>query len=121
MTITVEDVQKALPKYAKLDETQIETAIDLASGYLVGVNADWERHPECDKALLLASISMTLKLHFPQQVETFNALDNNVVEMLTSVWSSSLMKKNKNRYMRIVGERDDCEGKKYIIAKGRSV
>lgn len=107
MSVTPEDVKAVLPKYKALTDEQIEGAIQLAGAYLDGVNADWGKSDKADTILLLASASFTLKLHFPQQVDTYNALDNNVAEMVNSLWSSANMVKKKNRFMRVVGVRDD--------------
>lgn len=117
MTVTVDDVKKLLPNYANLNDDQIESAITIARGYLSGVNADWVKHDEADSALLLASASFTLKAHFPQSVNTFTALDNQVADILASMWSSSNMQKNKNMFLGCVGKRDtNCNDAKYIIA-----
>ena len=117
MTVTVDDVKKLLPNYANLNDDQIESAIQIARGYLSGVNADWVTHAEADSALLLASASFTLKAHFPQSVNTFTALDNQVADILASMWSSSNMQKNKNMFTGCVGKRhENCDNAKYIIA-----
>jgi hypothetical protein len=106
MTVAIDDIREALPKYQGLTDNQIQKAINLAEGYLDGINPDWASFPKAEDIHLLASVSMTLKLHFPQTVNQYNALDNNVMEMVQSMWNSANMIKKKGRFMRVV-EPDD--------------
>jgi hypothetical protein len=123
MTVTVDDVKKLLPNYQNLNDDQIEGAIQIARGYLTGVNGDWAKHSEADSALLLSSASFTLKAHFPQSVSTFTAFDNQVADILNSMWSSSNMTKNKNKFMRVIGTREEQKRhtREYILSKGRYI
>lgn len=102
MTVVVQDIKDMLPSYQGLTDAQIEKAISLARSYLNGLNPDWETFPQSDTILEMASVSMTLKLHFPQNSNQYVQLDNNVMEMVNSLWSSANMIKRKGKFMRIV-------------------
>lgn len=106
MAVMVEDVKKMLPSYKGLTDDQVEEAINLATAYLNGVNPDWEGFESAEHILKLAAVSMTLKLHFPQNVNQYTQLDANVMEMLQSMWNSANMVKRKGRFVRIVQNED---------------
>ncbi|MCE7699687.1 MAG: hypothetical protein K8E24_013040 [Methanobacterium paludis] len=105
MVVLVADVKKMLPNYSGLQDDQIQEAIDVASSYLDGVNKDWADMPKADTIWKLASVSFTLKLHFPQNVDAYNSLDNNVMDMVNSMWSSANMINKKTGYCRLVGSK----------------
>lgn len=107
MTVTTADIKKMLPTYQGLTDDQIEEAIELAEAYLDGINPDWANFSKAETILKMAAVSMTLKLHFPQNVNQFNALDTNVMEMVQSMWNSANMMKKKGRFARVVEPSDD--------------
>ncbi len=99
---TTVDIRNSIPAYKGLTDPQINTAIDDARAYLDGLNPDWRRLASAYNVWKLASVSMTLQLHFPQASEAYTALDKKVVEMVTSMWSSSFMLRKRTRFCRLV-------------------
>ena len=102
MVVSVADIKEMLPSYQGLKDEQIQKAIDLAKSYLNGLNPDWENYPEKDTIHEMASLSMTLKLHFPQNVNAYTQLDTNVMEMVNSLWSSANMVRKRTGFFRQV-------------------
>lgn len=102
MTVTAADIKGMLPSYQGLTDDQIEEAIELAKSFCYGVNENWEDLPDYENILKLASVAQTLELHFPQNVNAYESLNRKVVQMLTSVWSSSDMIKRKTRFVKVV-------------------
>ena len=107
MVVTVADVKELLPAYKGLSDTQIEKSIENAEAYLDGINPDWVNLAKADTILTFAAASITLQLHFPQNVNAYTALDNKVMEMLQSMWNSANMYKKKGRFVRIVNPVDE--------------
>jgi len=107
MAVTIADVKKLLPAYQGLTDDQITGAINSAEAYLNGINPDWAQSPDADTIQTFASASITLQLHFPQNVNAYTALDNKVMEMIQSMWNSANMFKKKSRFARLVNPLDD--------------
>ena len=107
MVVEVANVKKLLPAYQGLTDDQITGAIDSAYVYLDGINPDWVNLTKADTILTFAAASITLQLHFPQNVNAYTALDNKVMEMLQSMWNSANMFKKKTRFARLVNPTDD--------------
>lgn len=106
MVVTVADVQKLLPAYKGLTTDQITGAINSAQAYLDGINPDWAQSTNADTIQTFAAASITLQLHFPQNVNAYTALDNKVMEMIQSMWNSANMFKKKSRFGRVVNTSD---------------
>ncbi len=73
MVVTVADVQKLLPAYKGLTTDQITGAIESAQAYLDGINPDWAQSTNADTIQTFAAASITLQLHFPQNVNAYTA------------------------------------------------
>lgn len=118
--VTIQEVRNGLPTYKGLQDTQIETAIDIAKGILYGINEDWEQHPKAETCLLQQSLSQTLKLHFPHSEDSTRSLDLQVYEMLTSMWSSSSMVNKKTGFAKSINPTPVIDSDvKYRISKRR--
>lgn len=102
MTVTADDIKGMLPTYQGLTDDQITEAIELAKSFCYGINENWESLPDYENILKLAAVAQTLELHFPQNVNAYDSLNRKVMEMLTSIWSSSNMVKRKTRFVKVV-------------------